>query len=177
MSFEETILPFLKEHAVVLVLCTAGVICLGYGLFSISQQQGSSQDQQFQSFTSVSPKKIVVSPTIAKQITIDVEGAVAKPGIHLLPQNSRVQDAILAAGGMSKKVDRKNVAQNLNLAAPLTDGAKLYIPAVGEQMTTSGSNSNNSSGTVQGAATKMVNINQATEADLDALPGVGLVTT
>jgi len=173
MEVGERISSFLKEHAVAVVLVVVGVVCVGYGLISLSPKQSTANDSQFQSFASISPAKIAVSPTI-KQITVDIEGAVKKPGVYALAAASRIQDAILAAGGMSSSADRKIVAQNLNLAAPLTDGAKIYIPAVGEQMVTSNGVSDNSSGTVAGSST--VNINQATEEELDALPGVGPVT-
>src|SRR5476651_670872 len=56
------------------------------------------------------------------------------------------------------------------------DGAKLYIPAVGEHVMTSGSALDSSTGIIQGNGTKTVNINQASESDRDALPGVGPVT-
>ena len=65
------------------------------------------------------------------------------------------------------------------MAAPLTDGAKLYIPAVGEQMTGSGESSNSSSAddnTVLGAQTKTININTASDSDLETLSGVGPAT-
>ena len=172
MDFEEKILPFLKEHIVALILCLIGIVCVGYGI--ISQKQSSANDTQFQSFASVSPKKIAVSPTI-KQITVDVEGAVKKPGVYALSADSRIQDALLAAGGMSSSADKKTVAQTLNLAAQLTDGAKLYIPVVGEQMVTSGESSNTTTD-VKGSSTGLVNINQASEEGLDALPGIGPVT-
>ncbi len=69
----------------------------------------------------------------------------------------------LAAGGLFQGADRQLVAQNLNLAAFLTDGAKLYIPAVGEQMMTFGNTSSGSTGSVQGSGKKLVNIIQASE--------------
>ena len=173
MELREKLISFLKEHAVAVVLVFAGVLCVGYGAISLYPKQSTVSDSQFQSFASVSPAKIAASPTI-KQITVDIEGAVKKPGVYALSADSRIQDAILAAGGMSSAADRKIVAQNINLAAPLTDGAKLYIPAVGEQMVTSSGASDTSSGTVAGSTT--VNINQATEEQLDGLPGIGPVT-
>src|SRR5882672_4382465 len=162
MDFEERVLPFFKEHAIALVLGVVGVLCVGYGLLSSSKPQTSPDTTQFQSFQDTpAPVKNAVSP-IVKQITIDIEGAVIKPGVFQLPQNSRVQDALIAAGGMSQSADRKKIALELNMAQPLMDGAKLYIPAVGEQVMTSGG----SSGNALGSATTMVNINQASESEL-----------
>jgi competence protein ComEA len=176
MDFEENILPFLKEHAIALVLGSAGLICLGYGLISLSMPQSSGSASQFQPSKKVAKPAIITVSPIRKQITIDIEGSVMKPGVYKLPQNSRVQDALIAAGGLSEDADRKLVAQTLNLAAPLTDGAKIYIPAVGEQMTASSGTSEGSSGASQGSSAAKVNINQASESELDALPGVGPVT-
>lgn len=89
----------------------------------------------------------------------------------------RIQDALIAGGGgLSENADRQQVAQNLNLAAPLTDVAKLYIPSVGEQMTGSSGMADSSSGDVEDSATRTVNINQASESELDALPGIGPMT-
>ncbi|HVA96361.1 MAG TPA: ComEA family DNA-binding protein [Candidatus Acidoferrales bacterium] len=176
MDFEENILPFLKEHAIALGLGVAGLIFLGYGLISLSFPQSNSNASQFQpSQEASSPVKSTISPVI-KQIIVDVEGAVLKPGVYKLPTDSRVQDALIAAGGLAESADRKRVAQTLNLASSLTDGGKIYIPAVGEQMTTSGGTSDTSSGTTTAGGSNMVNINQASESELDALPGVGPVT-
>jgi len=149
---------------------------MGFGLLTLSQPQTSESAGNPQpSQAAFSQPRTLISP-IAKQITIDIEGAVEKPGVYTLPANSRIQNALIAAGGLSQTADRQQVSQNLNLAAVLTDGAKLYIPAVGEQMAGSGAGSTNASGNVQGASLKMVNINLASESDLDALPGVGQVT-
>src|SRR6266568_4600718 len=175
MELQEKLLPFVKEHGIALLLGVVGLICLGYGLITLSQPQPSEGNNNFQpSQEKVSVMRTPLTP-VPKQITIDIEGSVEKPGVYTLPAVSRTQDALIAAGGLSQNADRQQVAQHLNLAAPLTDGAKLYIPATGEQLVTSGNSSDSSSG-VSGSGSKIVNINQATESDLDALPGVGPVT-
>ncbi len=170
MDWEEQIFPFIREHVIALLCAVIGLICIGYGVINLSYPQQKNDPQ----FPSIQPASAVnVSPT-PKQITIDIEGAVQKPGVYKISVDSRIQDALAAAGGLSQNADRQQVAQNLNLASPLTDGAKLYIPAVGEQMKTSGDASSNLSGTVAGSST--VNINQASAEELDALPGIGPVT-
>lgn len=175
MDFKENVMPFLKEHALALTFGLIGLLCLGYGFISLSHPQ-QTQDTQFQQLQNPSTSlKAPLSP-VKKQITIDVEGAVEKPGVYKVSADARIQDALIAAGGLSQNADRHQVAQNLNLAAPLTDGSKLYIPAVGEQMTSPGDTSSNSSGTVQGASSGPININQASEEELDSLPGIGPVT-
>ena len=65
-------------------------------------------------------------------VVIDIEGAVARPGLHRLPPDSRVGDAIAAAGGYSAAVDIAAAAAALNLAEVLADGMKIHVPARGE---------------------------------------------
>ncbi|OGY25900.1 MAG: hypothetical protein A2Z24_02355, partial [Candidatus Woykebacteria bacterium RBG_16_44_10] len=104
------------------------------------------------------------------KIMVDIEGAVVNPGLHSLDPDSRTDDAIRAAGGFSSKADRSWVSKNLNLAARLGDGQKIYIPKIGEVVgnTTAG-------GQVASEISGKVNINTATEAQLDTLPGIGPV--
>ncbi len=68
----------------------------------------------------------------AKQITIDVEGAVINPGIYKLNKDATIQDALIAAGGLSSNADRIQVAKSLILASKVVDGGKIYIPFVGD---------------------------------------------
>ena len=108
-------------------------------------------------------------------ISVDVEGAVMTPGVYELVKDSRVQAALSAAGGLSAKADRGWVGKNVNLAGKLIDGAKVYIPTTEE--TVEGVAVND--GGKQEAGTlgaQPVNINSATAAELDTLPGVGPAT-
>ncbi len=102
----------------------------------------------------------------SQKIVVDVAGAVIKPGVYTLSQNARVQEALIAAGGLGKNSDRNWVAKNLNLAAKLIDGAKVYIPAIGEPS----AQNQTGDGSIQ------VNINSASTSELEKLPGIGGVT-
>jgi competence protein ComEA len=91
-------------------------------------------------------------------LVIDVAGAVLRPGVYHLPAGSRVADAIAAAGGFGPRVDAL-AAQALNLAAPLADGVQVRVPSRG--------------GAASGSP---IDLNTATSAELDTLPGIGPVT-
>lgn len=111
-------------------------------------------------------------------LVIDVAGAVLRPGVYHLPAGSRVADAIAAAGGFGPRVDAL-ATQALNLAAPLTDGAQVRVPsrddAAGRGAASPGTGSGPASG--GGAASGgPVDLNTATSAELDTLPGIGPVT-
>lgn len=64
-------------------------------------------------------------------ITIDVAGAVSSPGILILPENTRVYEAVASAGGFTAEADLREV----NQAEILLDGEKLYIPSQADYRT------------------------------------------
>ena len=113
------------------------------------------------------------SSAVPAELVIDVQGAVVRPGVHRLPTGSRVGDAIDAAGGYSTQVDLAAASAAITLAAPLTDGAKVHVPARGEVVATSPAAGGSSSG---GGTAGPINVNTATAEQLDTLPGIGPVT-
>ena len=104
-------------------------------------------------------------------IVIDVAGKVLHPGIYKLKQGSRVADAIKAAGKQLKGVSLTDI----NLAEVLTDGQQIIVGAPPVTSTASKSRSKKS-GVSKGKITKgTININSATVAQFEQLPGVGAV--
>ncbi len=109
------------------------------------------------------------------RIVVDVVGAVARPGLHELPVASRVADAVEAAGGLTAEADR----MRLNLAEPLSDGLRLWVPAVGEAARpevvplTAGTRDGGHSGAGGGRSGVPLNVNTAGTAALEELPGIG----
>ncbi len=114
------------------------------------------------------PKESIVSGL--KKISVDVSGAVVNPGVYQLDEGQRVEDAILAAGGLSENASGEYIAKYLNMALKLSDSMKIYVPFAGEQYS-----GGVGGGTVAGVQAK-VNVNTATQAELEALPGIGPVT-
>ena len=109
------------------------------------------------------------------RIVVDVVGAVARPGLHELPAASRIADAVAAAGGLTPEADR----MRLNLAEPLSDGARLWVPEVGESAgpevvsVTAGAGNGGRAGAAGGRAGAPLNVNTADAAALEELPGIG----
>ncbi len=109
-----------------------------------------------------------------KDIVVDVQGAVAKPGVRHLPAGSLVANAIKAAGGFTQDADRPRIARELNQAEELKDHQKVYIPLLGDLAASTPAPSAGVSGStgVPGIAGP-VNLNTATLEELDTLPGIG----
>ena len=109
------------------------------------------------------------------RIMVDVVGAVARPGLHELPAGSRIADAVDAAGGLTAEADR----MRLNLAEPLSDGARLWVPEVGEAVApdvvavTAGAGVGGGAGAGDGGSAAPLNVNTAGAAALEELPGIG----
>jgi competence protein ComEA len=173
MDFEllrERYLPLLKEHMLPIGLGIAGISLIGCGLIYLLVTRSDSSEITFES---AQQQVIYPTKTAQKEVLVDVGGAVRKPGIHKLPAESRMQDALLAAGGMSEKADHLHVSRGVNLAAKVTDGMKIYIPFQGETVGTAGDGVQSFLGAQTGG---VININTAIEKDLDTLSGVGPAT-
>lgn len=106
------------------------------------------------------------------KIYIDISGAVVNPGVYELEEGDRVIDVLRACGGLSVEADRPWVEQNINRARPIKDGEKIYIPSV-QDVRSKIEDLRIETGQVLSNQTGLVNINRATVAELDRLPGVG----
>lgn len=99
-------------------------------------------------------------------VTVDVAGKVRRPGIVVLDQGARVTDAVKAAGGAKPGVDLASI----NLARLLVDGEQIVVGARGAPAGAA------APGTGSAPHGTPVNLNLATQAELEALPDVGPVT-
>lgn len=97
---------------------------------------------------------------------VDVKGAVMNPGIYEVAKNMRVQNAIDLAGGLLQNAETRHI----NFAQHVTDQMLLYIPVVGEEIVDFPYTQPNSP--VEEGTSK-ININTATDLELQALPGIG----
>jgi len=104
-----------------------------------------------------------------RKITVEVAGEIQKPGVYELVFGSRTNDLLITGGGLSANADRDWVEKNINLAQKLADGVKIYIPSIKEISSGSSSSSDPS-------FPSKININIASEKELDSLWGVGEVT-
>ena len=150
-----------KINPYVLALFLGGLLVFTVGMGLIFFKPQSEPDVKI-----ISGKGLVAGEKGTGQIMVHVDGAVARPAVYKLGADARVDDAIKAAGGMTGDADTRQV----NLAAKLVDGQKVYIPSVGEI-----SKSSESIGSIEGIGS-LISINSASAEELDKLPGIGPVT-
>lgn len=110
----------------------------------------------------------------APALIVEIVGAIENPGVFRLPPGSRIGDLVTAAGGYGPRVDTDRAGRDLNLAAPLHDGDQIRVPSRDDQ-TRAASQPTAGAGSSGGAGSP-VDLNRATAAELDTLPGIGPVT-
>ncbi len=147
-----------------LIGMAVGLIILG-GVWLLVDFQEQASDIQFYSVQEDSKEDLAVM--------IDIRGAIKKPGVYELDSGSRLGEAVTAAGGYSEEADLGWVDLNLNMARELSDGEKIYIPKKGQEDHLRGVSSDDSSDGVIGQSQTFVNLNSASKADLETLPGIG----
>jgi len=161
---------FWQKNKSLLLFLVLGFIFLGMGIFWY--RSGG--------LTETGSKVEVLEEGIGEsggEVVVEVVGAVEKPGVYRLKSGSRVDNALIAAGGLAAEADRDWVAKMVNRAAKLTDGQKIFIPDKQSESPSANKNEGyqTGSGDFLGTNTKLININTAGLQELDSLPGIGQV--
>jgi competence protein ComEA len=112
--------------------------------------------------------RVTVTPAL---VVVDVRGAVNQPGVYTLPLGSRVQDALIRAGNITESADTRP----LNLARRLNDGEQIIVPIIGQAPPPAAATSSRNTQMISPATNPgaKININTASAAELDLLPGIG----
>lgn len=160
-------------YKIPIILGSISLLCIAISLTLLFKSYQTAAPIEFSSPAEVLTKESTLSAVLG--ITFDIEGAVVQPGVYQLPLGSRIEDAIGVSGGLSREADMDRIAASINRAAKITDGAKIYIPKIGDSQNSTVFIS--TANTDKAALTSgLININTATTTQLESLPGVGPVT-
>lgn len=168
-------LEFIKQKKNLIIAITVVIICIVYWIYnkntSYNESNLESNILEVASNTDDKDNK----DTDENIIMVHIIGGVAKPGVVKIKEGGRIEDAIEAAGGLTEDSDISNV----NLAYVLDDGVKVKIPTINdesketEETYISEDSGKNVILQEDEKAGSIVNINKATQTELETLPGIG----
>ena len=170
----ELLISLVKKYKAYFALILFGAVICILGLMT-SQKLGQLNQPKIEILDASGDSKTQV----LNEIVVEIAGEVQKPGVYKLISGQRVEDILTLAGGFSANADRVWIDRNLNRAAKLTDGQKIYLPSYSEQTSSLSASNEGSDQSVSGVLgsqmTSLVNINSASLSELDSLPGIGQV--
>lgn len=144
------------------ILIIIGIItaCVVLGFFFMNR--GEEADYTIQAVDRASRAPVIEEgESVVQKVVVHVTGAVYQPGVYSLSQDSRVFHAVTAAGGAKPDAD----LDRINLAAPVRDGVQINVPRFIK--------ANDFENVVKEADDNRVNVNMASQAELETLPGIG----
>lgn len=166
-----------KQKIIVTVIAIAVLIGIISFIYNKNQTKDDTILENDILITNTSTNNNLVENESAKDlVVVHITGSVKNPGIVKLSEGSRIEDAIQAAGGLTENADISKV----NLAYVLDDGIKIKIPSITDDDIGDEDIINEESGeniiendTTSSKNNKSININKATETELETLPGIG----
>jgi len=156
MALEE-VKNWFKARQLEVGIALVGLILVGVGVFW--WKTGGNETDRVEILSATSE----ATASSQAKIVVDVEGAVGKSGVYEMDPGARIDEALQAAGGITTDADTKWIEMNLNRAGKLTDGMKIFIP-----------DKTNATNTTY--KSDKININTASQGELEGLPGIGPVT-
>lgn len=164
----------INKKIIFIIIIISGMI---YGIFNYFTQNKNKENLE-----NISQDIIINNQTEntteennnQEKIVIHITGAICNEGIYELEENSRIADAVKMAGGLKDDADLKQI----NLAYVLEDGMKINIPSKNESTNEPSNNTESyitkeNLNTSNNVKTSKVNINSATQTELETLPGIG----
>jgi competence protein ComEA len=163
-----------KQKIIRVVIITLLILA---ALFLFLFRTGNPEDKEIMKSNENESQTSLQSDVPTDVIIVDVAGEVQNPSVIELPIESRINDAVIAAGGLTNNAD----ISQINRAAILSDGEKIFIPTKADPPTENGVPLNGgiiSNGTtdVGSPVSSLININYASISELQEVPGIGPVT-
>ena len=161
-----------------LIFLLVGLIVIGFAVLSFKGTSIFGSNEKIEVLTAT------ITPETESNVVIEVAGAVKNPGVYELPPGARVEDALVAAEGLNNEADSEWIAKKINRAAKLVDGQKVYIfsreeTSQAQQTDTASARDERgeltTSDTSSDGSSNLININTASQSELETLWGIGPV--
>ena len=167
-------IDFLKERKIVVVIIILAVALLSWKIYS--SNSGFEELDSNEIMASNTSKEESTEEESEEMIVVHITGEVKKPGVVKTKEGSRIEDIIEAAGGLTENADITDV----NLAYTVEDGVKICIPSNNDETDAKENYISEDAGEniiisdeETSSKASVVNINNATQEQLEELPGIG----
>lgn len=168
---------FIHKNSKLLVFSLVGLILIGFGALAYKTNVFSSGDTV--EVLNSSTENNNAGPESPQDLIVEISGSIQKPGVYKMKTGDRVEDLMVISGGLSADADRDWVDKNINRASKLIDGQKYYIYSQSEVESAKESGGIKLYQEVLGTngenLSNLVNINTASQSELEKLNGIGPV--
>ena len=154
-----------------IILGLLGLILLSGGVLYLRLNQTKQTSPEVE----IIKKETKTNNASEGDVVVEIVGAVVSPGVYTLKSGSRVEDLINASGGLTSQADGIIIEKTINRAAIIKDSQKVYIPKFGEVNVSPQVGSEVLSSEASQPQTGLVNINTASQSQLESLWGIGPV--
>lgn len=163
-----------KQKVILIIIVTFILLFIGYYIIrKANNSEYINLETEYENDNNESEEEILSNKQEIeeKEIVIHITGAVKKQGIIKVKEGSRIADAIEIAGGVNKDADLSKI----NLAYLIEDGQKIYVPNINDKNLESSITEDAGEGVIKEEGSKggKVNINKASQTELETLNGVG----
>lgn len=165
-----------KNKIILIIIIVFLIITIIYKTYKSQISYNNLLDENIFTVTNNETSNSAISNTLLNnnnlKIKVHIIGEIHYPGLYELDEGSRINDLILIAGGNTKNADLNKI----NLAYQLSDGEKIYIPSIFDEITEyiySDAGENVSEKSTNSSESSAINLNIATVTDLENISGIG----
>lgn len=170
-------IEFLKRRKIIIIIIVILTIIIFKNINSSTNEYSEIGQNEILVTQNNSTENLETEEEKKNMIIVHIAGEVKKTGIVEVQEGSRISDVIELAGGLTEKADIDNV----NLAYVVNDGIKINIPSIDDETDVkqnyivgdSGSNVIIGAQSSENKSVSKVNINKASQTELETLPGIG----
>ena len=165
-------IEFLKERKTIIIVIVAIIILGIYYIYNSTKDYTTLEEQEI--LISEDENEDTDEDEEEELIAVHITGCVENPGVVKVKEDSRIEDVIEAAGGLTEDADISNV----NLAYIVEDGIKIRIPSIDDEDEEEYITEDSGEGVLisdgsDGSSSDLININTATQTELETLNGIG----
>ena len=158
-----------KQKTIIIIIATLMLLFIGFYIINKANNSGYIELETEED--EVIENSITKEEIIEEEIVIHITGAVKNKGIVKVEEGARISDVIDAAGGTSNEADLSKI----NLAYVVEDGQKIYVPSINDEINVESVTQEAGENVLENSNSKTskVNINTASQTELETLSGVG----